>query len=133
MSTNGAGESLNLSILAIIVGFLFSIAISLIFIFITAFILHFTGVSEGSLNVAGYLIVFLSVFAGSIVAAKRAAVKGLIHGIGVAVFYLIFSLLFSSMAFDSDISALNSISKVLVILFAGSIGGFLGIGLVKSK
>ncbi len=90
---------------------------------------YFTNLSEETLPWLSYLLLFIGIFCGGAVAAKKAGNRGLYHGLGVGIFYFLFLLLLALFFLPSHIAFIPLILKLLTSLIGGALGGILGIGL----
>jgi len=106
---------------ALIVSFLLSILVTLL--------LHFTPLTEALLPSFATLIFFLSILLGSLISAKSAKSKGLIHGLGVGVIYLSCTIIIGFFVATDSFSWLMFAKKIVYTLVGGSLGGIIGIGL----
>ena len=108
-------------------GLIWSLVVSICLSIIITLVLHFTAVSENLIPAFATLI-FLSILSGSIVSAKTAGNKGLIHGVSVGLLYLFISLILSLFIISGSFGWLVFL-KIAYTLIASSIGGIIGIGL----
>lgn len=110
-------------------GALLALLISAIVCVLTSVVLYFTSLTEGLVPYAVYITSILSIIVGAAYAARKANVKGWLHGgltgliyvLVLAVFALIFDL-----GFEVD---MNYGMKLLIGFFAGALGGILGLNL----
>lgn len=92
---------------------------------------HLTSLSEESLPQTSASLFYLSIFAGSIVASREAAYKGLLHGIMVALMFVLVSWLVAKFFMGHGVSFIYTIQKALISIVSGAIGGILGVGLSR--
>ena len=112
-------------------GLIWSLVVSICLSIIITLVLHFTAVSENLIPAFATLIFFLSILSGSIVSAKTAGNKGLIHGVSVGLLYLFISLILSLFIISCSFGWLVFLKKIAYTLIASSIGGIIGIGLTN--
>ncbi|MFZ5943532.1 MAG: TIGR04086 family membrane protein [Bacillota bacterium] len=114
---------------SIIKGLLWALVISLVLSIIITLLLYFSPMSEALLPSFATLIFFLSILLGSTISAKSAGSKGLIHGLGVGVIYLIFSVAFGIFLSSDPFSWLLFGKKIAYTTVGSALGGIIGIGL----
>lgn len=114
---------------SILKGALGAILISIFLSLIFTLSLHFTSLSESYIPALASLIFFISILLGSTISSKIAGSKGLFHGIGVGITYLLFALIVGFFVAGDAFSALVFIKKILYALLASGLGGVIGVGL----
>ncbi|WP_027363679.1 TIGR04086 family membrane protein [Desulfotruncus alcoholivorax] len=92
---------------------------------------HLTSLSEASLPRTSASLFYFSIFAGSIVAAKEAAYKGFLHGVMVALMFVLISWLVAKFFMGLGVGFIYTIKKALISIVSGAIGGILGVGLSR--
>ena len=66
-----------------------SVVLTVLFVFIISLLSYFSGISETTLTAMVYISVVLSVFAGSLAAAKITGSKPLLHSLLLSIFFYI--------------------------------------------
>ena len=117
----------------IFIGSAVSLAISVLFMCVLAVFVFFLNVSDHTTTMLIFALSALAVFLGALLLAKNIPSRGLINGLILA---LIYFLVLSSVSFavTGEIS-LNSTNlfRFLATLFAGMLGGILGINGKKDE
>jgi putative membrane protein (TIGR04086 family) len=115
--------------LAIIKGTLLSLAVSILGSVIIGLVYYFANFTESSLPWLINGLFFLSVFLGAGWTAQQAKNKGVFHGLGVAVLFLLLALITAAVFFSFSISMAPLGLKLILALAAGITGGMAGISL----
>nr|WP_279233161.1 TIGR04086 family membrane protein [Desulfallas thermosapovorans] len=92
---------------------------------------HVTGLAEKTLPQASNVLYYLSVFVGSLLSARWAGCKGLVHGIGVAVIFVLFGWLIAHFLLYTQNVSSALWQKALFSCLIGSVGGILGVGVAR--
>ena len=92
---------------------------------------YFSSLSEGVLPMGGTLILFFSVICGGAMAGRRAASKGLYHGAGTGLLFFILIWLLAANFLPTDLKMTSLLTKFVLLLVGGAVGGVLGIGINK--
>ncbi len=115
--------------LAIIKGTLLSLAISILGGVVIGLVYYFADFTESSLPWLINGLFFLSVFLGAGWTAQQAKNKGIFHGLGVAMLFLLLALITAAVFFSFSISMAPLGLKLSLALAAGITGGMAGISL----
>ena len=92
---------------------------------------HLTALSEESLPQASASLLYFSIFAGSVVAAREAAYKGFLHGAMVALMFILVSWLVAKLFMGLQASFVYTVQKALIAIISGAIGGIFGVGISR--
>lgn len=117
----------------IFIGSAVSLALSVLFMCVLAVFVFFLNVSDRTTSMLIFALSALAVFLGALFLAKNIPSRGMINGLLLAVIYfLVLSAV--SVAVTGEIS-LNSTNlfRILATLFAGMLGGILGINGKKDE
>ena len=117
----------------IFIGSAVSLAISVLFMCVLAVFVFFLNVSDRTTTMLIFVLSALAVFLGALLLAKNIPSRGLINGLILAlIYFLVLSAV--SFAVTGGIS-LNSTNlfRFLATLFAGMLGGILGINGKKDE
>lgn len=117
----------------IFIGSAVSLAISVLFMCVLAVFVFFLNVSDRTTTMLIFALSALAVFLGALLLAKNIPSRGLINGLILAlIYFLVLSAI--SFAVTGEIS-LNSTNlfRFLATLFAGMLGGILGINGKKDE
>lgn len=110
-------------------GILTALFTALLFILISAFLFHFTPVSEALLPIFSLLILVVSVFFGSLVGAREAGIRGLLHGLIIGTIVFIIIVLLSFVIAPGSMALLPLVKKLLACIIAGICGGMVGVSM----
>ena len=115
------------SIVKVLKGSIISIITTFVLLFIFALLLAYTNMSERIIAPVVICVSGMSILIGSIISSKRIKKQGLINGgavgfIYILVIYLISSIIQKDFGFNT-----NSIIMILVCVFAGALGGIIGV------
>lgn len=91
--------------------------------------LYFSSASEKFLPWVAAGILLLSVLAGSILTAKQAGNKGLLHGAAVGLVSFILLWVIALIALPGPLAVVGILEKFLILLAGGALGGALGVAL----
>jgi putative membrane protein (TIGR04086 family) len=122
---NNQGPSINFT--AIYKGTLVTLIASLFLSIIAGLIFYLTNLSENTLPWVASAILCISVFAGSFFSASKVGFKGLYHGLGVGLLYFILVWIIAGLFLPSAIALGGFVSKLLLTLISGAVGGILGV------
>lgn len=122
-----AGQALDWA--AIGRGLLVALVLSVLLSLFSTLILHFSSLSERFLPWIAAAILLISVFCGSGLAAARAGKKGLLHGLGVGLGFLVLLLILGTLLFPDPLTLMGVLEKLLLAASAGALGGVLGVAL----
>ena len=125
MNINDNVERSNIKIIA--KGGLISIVITIIALIIFAVMLSSTSISETTIPTVIIIITAVSILIGSSLSTTKIKKNGIVNGALIGLIYIIFIYLLSSIL-EKDFS-MNLYSIVMVIgsIFAGAVGGIIGI------
>lgn len=118
-----------LSFPAILRGTLAAVVISVLGSAVLGLVYYFTGLREGTLPLLAAGVFMLGVFVGGGIAAQYAGVRGLYHGLAVALAFFVVSWLITGLLLPSGIILVGLLQKLLLCLGAGAVGGVLGVSL----
>jgi len=113
--------------MVIIYGVLLAVVLSIILMALGGTIMYYTVFNERLVPVLGLAILFISIFAGGLISARKAGKLGWLHGLAVGLLFLALTVLFS-MFFPSGIFGFAVFKKVVVSAVAGCLGGIWGVG-----
>lgn len=105
----------------------YSYLITLTCLLIYTGVITFTEVSGESIAMATSIITTISAAFGGFYSAKKIKENGLLYGILVGLFYIVFLMIVVFLAKDSFEFEITSIYKILLTSLAGGIGGVLGV------
>lgn len=110
-------------------GILTALVAALSLILICALLFHFTPLSESLLPVFSLIILIASVFLGSLVGAREAGIKGLLHGLVIGLIFFILIAILSAIIAPGSLALLVLVKKLLGCLIAGICGGMIGVSM----
>jgi len=120
------------NIYSIFKGFLVSLFLSLLFIFLYAVILVNTNIQENTIKPVIMTITGVSVLVGSSISSLKIKKNGIINGICVGGIYLISLYVLSSIALCGFYFNLSSIIMILIGMVLGAVGGIIGVNFHKN-
>ena len=123
----GKNNTLNL----ILKGYIFSLIISLISLFIYATILVNTNIQENTIKPVIITITAISILIGSSISSLKIKKNGIINGVCVGGIYLISLYILSSIAITGFSLNLSSIITIIIGIIVGGIGGIIGVNMGK--
>lgn len=115
----------------ILTGYMFSIAITLILLFIYATILSKTNVKETTITPVVMGITASSILIGSILSCIKIKKNGILNGICIGTIYFITMYLLSSCVGNSYVFSLKAFEMLLLEITFGGIGGIMGVNIGK--
>lgn len=115
----------------IILGSIISFIISFALLLTISIILTYTNVSENIITVSVIVISALSVLIGSIVSALNINKNGILNGAFVGAIYMITIYLLSSILVSGFEMNMQSAIMIVASIFAGMIGGIIGVNFHK--
>ncbi len=121
----------NSNVCLIIKGFIISLIVSIICIFIYAYILVKTSVQENTIKPVIITITAISVLIGSSIGCLKMKKNGIINGICVSGLYILSLYILSSIAFCGFGLNMNSIIIIIVGMILGAVGGIIGVNIGK--
>jgi putative membrane protein (TIGR04086 family) len=104
---------------AIFLSIILSLLVGIIFYFSNLYVSYGPPISSA--------ILVLSAFWGGMIAAKSKKSHGLLVGLAVGATYIFLLAIFSLVFFKGQFSLFGTTTKLLLCLFAGGLGGILGI------
>lgn len=117
----------NVNWTAIFYGTMLAIIATIIMMAIGGTVMFYTVFNERLIPVIGLGILFLSVFAGGLISARKAGKLGWLHGLGVGLVFLFLTILFNFFV-PGGIFGFAVFKKVVAALIGGSLGGIWGVG-----
>lgn len=120
-----------LSFSAIIKGVLVALVITVLGSALLGVVYQSTTVAEKTLPVTSVILFYLSIIIGSFLAARDAGARGLLHGVVVAIVFMLLGLLLAGLFFDFKATAGNMLLRSGLSGIAGAVGGVLGVGLSR--
>lgn len=123
------GPTINIP--AMLKGTLYAFIIALVFTLLAGVIMFYTTTSDSWLGAVATFIYGLCIFCGGTAASFKAGRKGLFHGIGVGVIFLILAMIFSGLIDSASVTAFIFIKKLVIAVIAGAMGGVLGVGISR--
>ncbi len=120
-----------LSLNAILKGVLAALIITVLGSALLGIAYHVTSLGEKTLPLTSSILYYISIFAGSVLAARWAGYKGLVHGIGVAVIFMLLSWLIGHFLLNTAAAAGVVLQKAIISCLAGAVGGVLGVGISR--
>ncbi|SFR06431.1 TIGR04086 family membrane protein [Desulfoscipio geothermicus] len=120
-----------LNLNAVFKGLLAAIITTILGSAVSGVVYHVTTLSEQTLPLASSGLFYFSIFTGSVFAAREAGCKGLVHGIGVALLFVLFGWLLANLFLNAKAAFLVVLQKTIISLVTGALGGVLGVGLSR--
>ncbi|WP_347491009.1 TIGR04086 family membrane protein [Desulfoscipio sp. XC116] len=120
-----------LSLNAVLKGVLAALIITVLGSAVLGIFYHVISLGEKTLPMASNILYYISVFGGSVLAARWAGYKGLVHGIGVAVLFLLFGWLIGHYLLHTSAATGAVLQKAFISCLAGAVGGVLGVGVSR--
>lgn len=121
----------NSKFLNIIKGSIIAIIITVVGLVIFSIILTNTNVSENVMMPVITVITAISILIGSIISVSRIEKKGILNGALVGLIYITAIYLLSSIINGSFIININSIILIIAAIFAGMLGGIIGVNIKR--
>ncbi|HBX22751.1 MAG TPA: TIGR04086 family membrane protein [Desulfotomaculum sp.] len=116
---------------AITKGILIALVITVLGSALLSVVYQMTGVAEKTLPATSVALFYVSILVGSFLAARDAGSRGLLHGIVVAILFMLLGLLLAGLFFDFKTAAGNLLLRGGLSGIAGAVGGVLGVGLSR--
>lgn len=120
-----------LNLAAVIRGTLAAVIVSILGSAALGLVYYFTGLPEGTLPWVAAGVFALGVFVGGGLAAQMAGSRGLFHGLAVAVAFFVISWLITGLLLPAPVLFPGMLSKFLLCLIAGALGGILGVSMAE--
>lgn len=112
-------------------GCLMALIITTVLILITTIVLRFTSLSESRVPLINNIIMIFSVVLGGIYSSGKIKDNGWLQGAITGLFYYIIIILLSLLIVRSlEVFNIYLLSKMLISIFIGSIGGIIGVNLI---
>lgn len=115
----------------IIKGTSISLIITIIALFILAFILANTDISESICMPVTVVIVGISILVGSSISLIKIKEKGMVYGGMVGLTYIIIIYLLSSVISSNFTLNFMSLITIVVAILSGIVGGIIGVNVIK--
>ena len=119
----------NFKLIILLKGVVLAFIISLLCFFILSIILSFTNASEKIIQPTSYIVVIISIVMAGGYVAQRVEKKGWIHGGLTGLLYILILTIIGHFTGSGLIFNKYLISRILLGIVPGSIGGILGINL----
>ena len=113
----------------IVKGFIVSLIISMVCIFIYASILVNTEVQENTIKPVIIIITGISILIGSSISSLKIKKNGIINGVCVALIYMVSLYVLSSIAFCGFGFNLNAVIDIVIGVALGAVGGVIGVNI----
>lgn len=120
-------ENSPLNYSAIFTGTGYAFFSSVCLVAVSGTILYFSPAIEAWVPLIALGIFFLSALVGGFISARRAGCKGLLHGLGVGLLFLVLTLIIS-LFLPGQLLGLSLAKKISSSLLAGLLGGIWGVG-----
>ncbi|MHB9093419.1 MAG: TIGR04086 family membrane protein [Eubacteriales bacterium] len=117
----------NVNWTAIFYGTLLAIITSIILMAVGGTVMYYTVFNERLIPVFGLAIVFISIFLGGLISARRAGKLGWFHGLAVGILFLFLTILFNVLV-PGGIFGFAVFKKIVASVVAGCLGGIWGVG-----
>lgn len=111
----------------ILIGSSISIAFTLIGLLIFSLLLTYTGIKENTIPTVTIIISAVSILIGSTIAISKTKKNGIMNGFLVALIYVLFIYLLSSIIEKNFNLNMHSIIMIIACLITGCIGGIIGV------
>lgn len=122
-----------LQINTVVRGLIWALVITIILGILFSLLLQYTTLSEGMLSSYSTFIFFISMLLGSIIGARAAGSKGLLHGLVISLCYWGLTLAIGVIWNPGTISLVFLMKRLGFTAAAGILGGVIGIGLSSGK
>lgn len=117
----------NINLTAILYGTILAVISTVICMGVGGTVMYYTVFNERIVPVLGLGILFISIFVGGLVSARKAGKLGWLHGLAVGLIFLILTVLFN-VAIPGGIFGFAVFKKVMAAVVAGCLGGIWGVG-----
>lgn len=115
--------------LFILKGVLISYIITFFMLIIVSLFLTYTSLKESNIPIVNTIIMIVSIVLGSVYLTLKIGENGWFNGGIIGILYFIILILLNKIFMKSFIFNIHSISKLMVSLITGIIGGMIGINL----
>ena len=123
----------NNNTMIILKGFLISIIVTLVLIFILAMIVSYTDFSEENIGAAIIGVTAISILIGTSISTIRLNKNGLLNGGAIASIYMLSLYIISSGIGTGFSLNLNAVIMMILGIIAGMLGGIVGVNLKFNK
>lgn len=127
--SKSADTQRNYSIRLILKGMVIAFLFSLISFLILSLLLTLTNISEGIIKPTSYIVMIISIVIGSGFVAQRIDKKGWMHGAITGLLYIIILTIIGIFTGEGLVFGQLFLSRIIIGIVAGGIGGILGINL----
>lgn len=117
----------NVNWTAILYGTILAIISSVLFMAIGGTVMYYTVFNDQLVPVLGLAILFISIFLGGLISARKAGKLGWMHGLAVGILFLVLTVFFN-MVFPGGIFGFAVVKKIIASIVAGCLGGIWGVG-----
>ncbi len=122
---------MNKNLSSILKGFLISLVLSLIFVWIYALVLVKTNIQENTITPVIIVISGISILIGSSISCLHVKKNGILNGMSVGAIYFISLYVLSSIALCGFSFNIKSVIMILIGIILGGIGGIIGVNISK--
>lgn len=119
----------NNNFIQMVKGYVISLIVSLISLFIYAVILVNTNIQENTIKPVIITLTAISILIGSSISSLKIRKNGIINGIIVAIMYVLSLYILSSIAICGFAFNLSSIIMIVVGIIIGALGGIIGVNI----
>ncbi len=112
-------------------GFIISLVISLVSVFVYAIVLVNTNVQESTIKPVVITITGISILIGSSISSLKIKKNGILNGVCVGGLYLVSLYVLSSIAFCGFYFNASSVIMIAVGMVLGGVGGIIGVNIGK--
>lgn len=110
-------------------GYIISIILSIVGIYIFSIILVNTNIQENTIRPVIIIISSISILIGSSISCLKIKKKGIINGVSVAIIYYCSMFILSSVILCGFSFNINSVIMITVGVILGGVGGIIGVNL----
>ena len=127
-STQNIDRSPSINLSAMVKGSFVALCVTLLLSMLTGLLLNFTSLPETNLPGLALGIITLGTVGGGWTSSRLAKQKGLVHGIGAGVIFLLVAMVLSAAALPTSFTLAGVVMKTLFCLVGSALGGVLGVG-----
>jgi len=127
MATLKTDTSPSFNFSAVLKGTMLVLIVLVVLSALTGLIYYFSALSESTIPLAASVILFISIFIGSVSGARQAGCKGLFHGLVVGAISFLLIVLLALLLLPGGIILKSLLSKLFLSLVAGVLGGIVGV------
>ena len=106
-----------------------ALILTILLLFIFSIILTYTNIQETAINPIIIIITCISIFVGSSISSFKIKKNGFINGSLVGIIYILLIYIISSIVGTGFSFNMNTIIMIISSIFAGTIGGIIGVNL----